>query len=162
MNIVFDSHFNVSIRLIYAEAQFSLRMMGTFACFLSSVDFYFKKYNIFKKIFQEHFQNITWFDPDQDRCPDLGPYCLHSLSTDDKSCPSWKELSLTRNKSRLLFSSAEMFKKPLGQTVWTQIRVCFGSTLFASMLNSSVMLGNYLQQTTSADNCFRCIFFLAL
>ena len=31
-----------------------------------------------------------------------------------------------------------------------------------SMLNSSVMLGNYLQQTTIADNIFRCIFFLAL
>ena len=28
--------------------------------------------------------------------------------------------------------------------------VCSGSTLFASILNSSVMLGNYLQQTTSA------------
>ena len=27
------------------------------------------------------------------------------------------------NKSRLLFSSAEMFKKPLWQTVWTQIRL---------------------------------------
>ena len=40
--------------------------------------------------------------------------------------------------------------------------VCSGSTLFASMLNSSVMLGNYLQQTTSADNILRCIFFLAL
>ena len=34
------------------------------------------------------------------------------------------------------------------------------STLFASILNSSVMLGNYLQQTTSADAIFRCIFFL--
>ena len=33
---------------------------------------------------------------------------------------------------------------------------------FASILNSSVMLGNYLQQTTSADDIFRCIFFLAL
>ena len=33
--------------------------------------------------------------------------------------------------------------------------VCF-------LLNSSVMLGNYLQQTTSADGIFRCIFFLAL
>ena len=40
--------------------------------------------------------------------------------------------------------------------------VCPGSTLFASILNSSVMLGNYLQQTTSADDIFRCIFFLAL
>ena len=38
--------------------------------------------------------------------------------------------------------------------------VCSGSTLFVSILNSSVMLGNYLQQTTSADKIFRCIFFL--
>ena len=38
--------------------------------------------------------------------------------------------------------------------------VCSGSTLCASILNSSVMLGNYWQQTTSADNIFRCIFFL--
>ena len=37
--------------------------------------------------------------------------------------------------------------------------VCSGSMLFASILNLSVMLGNYLQQTTSADNIFRCIFF---
>ena len=40
--------------------------------------------------------------------------------------------------------------------------VCSGSTLFASILNSSVMLGNYLQQMTSAGDIFRCIFFLAL
>ena len=40
--------------------------------------------------------------------------------------------------------------------------VCYGSTMFASILNSSVMLDNYLQQTTSADVIFRCIFFLAL
>ena len=38
--------------------------------------------------------------------------------------------------------------------------VCSGSTLFASILNSSVILGNYLQQTTSADGIFRCIFIL--
>ena len=37
--------------------------------------------------------------------------------------------------------------------------VCSGPTLFASIPNLSVMLGNYLQQTTSADNIFRCIFF---
>ena len=36
--------------------------------------------------------------------------------------------------------------------------VCSGSTLFASILNSSVILGNYFQQTTSADDIFRCIF----
>ena len=40
--------------------------------------------------------------------------------------------------------------------------VCSGSTVFASILKSSVMLVNYLQQTTSADNIFRGIFFLAL
>ena len=38
--------------------------------------------------------------------------------------------------------------------------VCSGATLFAFILISSVLLGNYLQQTTSADNIFRCIFFL--
>ena len=38
--------------------------------------------------------------------------------------------------------------------------VCSGSTLFASILNLSVMPGNYLQQTTSADVIFRCFFFL--
>ena len=32
--------------------------------------------------------------------------------------------------------------------------VCSGSRLFASMLNSSVMLGNYLQQTTFSDASF--------
>ena len=44
---------------------------------------------------------------------------------------------------------------PLGE-------VCSGSTLFAYILNLSVMLGNYLQQTTSTDDIFRCIFFLSL
>ena len=40
--------------------------------------------------------------------------------------------------------------------------VCSGSTLFAFILNSPVMLGNYLLQTTSADDIFRCIFLGAL
>ena len=40
--------------------------------------------------------------------------------------------------------------------------VCSGFTLFASLLNSSVMLGNYMQQMTSADNIFRSIFFFDL
>ena len=39
---------------------------------------------------------------------------------------------------------------------------CSVSMLFASILNSSVKLGNYLQQTTSADDIFRYIFFLAI
>ena len=37
--------------------------------------------------------------------------------------------------------------------------VCSGSTLFASVVNTSVKLGNYLKQTTSADDIFRCVFF---
>ena len=36
--------------------------------------------------------------------------------------------------------------------------VCSGSTLFAVIPNLSVMLGNNLQQTTSADDVLRCIF----
>ena len=36
--------------------------------------------------------------------------------------------------------------------------VCSGYTLFASILNSLEMLGNYLQQMTSADDIYRCIF----
>ena len=35
-----------------------------------------------------------------------------------------------------------------------------GSTLFASILKLSVMLGNYLQQMTSADVIFQMHFFL--
>ena len=38
--------------------------------------------------------------------------------------------------------------------------VCPGSMVFASILNSSVTLGNYLQQTTSADDIFRYTLFL--
>ena len=38
--------------------------------------------------------------------------------------------------------------------------VCSGSTLFASILNSSVMLDSYLQETTFSDAfftwCFKC------
>ena len=61
-----------------------------------------------------------------------------------------------------------MFKKPLcpnsvnppigavcsGSTLFADqtAPICSGSTLFASLLNASEMLGNYLQQTTSADD----------
>ena len=63
-----------------------------------------------------------------------------------------------RNKSRLLFSSAEIFKKPLWQAVCPIGAVCCGSTLFPFILIWSVILDNYLQQTTSAEDIFRCIF----
>ena len=62
--------------------------------------------------------------------------------------------------SRLLFSS---FDKQCGPRSDCSYRSSvFRVTLFASLLNSSVMLGNYLQQTTSADDIFRCIFFLGV
>ena len=40
--------------------------------------------------------------------------------------------------------------------------VCSGSTLLASILNSSIMLGSYLQQTTSADDIYQMNVFLSL
>ena len=63
-----------------------------------------------------------------------------------------------------------MFKRPLGSMANSVDSdqtapigaVCSGSKPFASILNLSVMLGNNLQQTTSADDIFRCIFFLAV
>ena len=39
------------------------------------------------------------------------------------------------------------------------VAVCSRSTLFAFIPNWSVMLGNFLQQTTSAEDIFICIFF---
>ena len=59
----------------------------------------------------------------------------------------------------MLFSSAEMFKKPLWQTVWTELgAVCSGSTLFASILNLSVFAADDAsrrrQQTTFSDAFF--------
>ena len=40
--------------------------------------------------------------------------------------------------------------------------VCSGSTLFGSIVNASVMLGNFLQQTTSEDVIFQMHFFVVL
>ena len=61
--------------------------------------------------------------------------------------------------SRLLKCLRSLYGKKCGPSSDCS---CSGSTLFASILKSSVILGNYLQQTTSADDMFRCIFFLAL
>ena len=61
--------------------------------------------------------------------------------------------------SRLLKCLRSLYGKQCGPRSDCSLgAVCSGSTLFASILNSSVMLGNYLQQTTSADDIFRCIF----
>ena len=67
--------------------------------------------------------------------------------------------------SRLLKCLRSVYDKQCGPRLDCSYRigaVCSGSTLFSCILNSSVMLSNYLQQTTSADDIFRCIFFLAL
>ena len=65
--------------------------------------------------------------------------------------------------SRLLNCLRSLYGKQYGPRSDCSIgAVCSGSTLFASILNLSVMLGIYLQQTTSADDIFRCIFFFAL
>ena len=54
----------------------------------------------------------------------------------------------------MLFSSAELFKKPnsvansVDPDQTAQEQSVLGSRCFASILDSSVMLGNYLQQTT--------------
>ena len=65
--------------------------------------------------------------------------------------------------SRLLKCLRSLYGKQCGPRSDCSYR----SSLFwvhavASILNLSVMLGNYLQQTTSAEDIFRCIFFLAL
>ena len=61
-----------------------------------------------------------------------------------------------RNKSRLLSSSEASMANSVDPDQTAPIgAVNSGSTLFASILNLSVMFGNYLQQTTSADNIFR-------
>ena len=67
--------------------------------------------------------------------------------------------------SRLLKSLRNLYGKQCGPRSDCSYRsslfigaVCSRSTLFASILNSSVILGKYLQKTTSADDIFRCIF----
>ena len=75
----------------------------------------------------------------------------------------WRKInpqSANHNKSCLLFSSAEMFKKPLCPDQTAPIgAVCSVSTQFTSILISSVMLDKYLLQTNLADDMFRYIFF---
>ena len=66
-----------------------------------------------------------------------------------------------------LRSSAELFDTSMANSVDPDQTapigaVCSGTTLFASILNSTVILGNYLQQTLLVDSIFRSIFFLAL
>ena len=58
--------------------------------------------------------------------------------------------------SRLLKCLRSLYGKQCGPRSDCSYRS--GSTLFASILNSSVMLGNYLQQTTSAGDIYQTHF----
>ena len=87
--------------------------------------------------------------------------CIFSSFIEKDASPYWHQL-LTLNApiatkvvcfSRLLKFLRSLYGKQCGPRA-----VCSGSTQFASILNLSGMLGNYLQQTTSADDIFRCIF----
>ena len=65
--------------------------------------------------------------------------------------------------SRLLKCLRSLYGKQCGPRSDCSYRSSlFWVQLFASILNSSVTLGNYLQQTTSADAILRCIFLGAL
>ena len=50
------------------------------------------------------------------------------------------------------FPGSREHRHLLGGLTATIGAVCSGTTLFAPILNSSVMLGSYLQQTTLADD----------
>ena len=56
--------------------------LGYFACFLSSVDFFFKIISFLEKSFQENHQSVKQFGSIQNVWPDLGPNCLQNLSAD--------------------------------------------------------------------------------
>ena len=62
-------------------------------------------------------------------------------------------------------SSTSLFKTSLKQTVWTQIRLLIeeqsdlGPHCLFAEISSYVCI--YMQQMTSADKSFRCIFFVA-
>ena len=75
--------------------------------------------------------------------------------------PDYNPKCANRTISRLLFSPEASMANSVDPDQTAPL-VCSGPTLLASILNSSVMLGNYFKQTTSADDIFRCIFFLAL
>ena len=78
------------------------------------------------------------------------------LPPPSERCPWNMTKCANRNKSRPLFSSAKMFKKPLWQTVWTQIRFLAHAVCFYTQFISNV------RQLLAADDFsfFRCICFI--
>ena len=81
--------------------------------------------------------------------------CGHSRKT-----PSWLTLNAPIATKVVCFSRLlKCLRSLYGKRCGPRSDCSSGSTLFACILNLSVMLGSYLQQTTSADDIFRCIFF---
>ena len=65
----------------------TLCLLGNFAAFLLSAEFFFK-INFFDKFFQEYHQSVKQYGSSSDPTfcgPDFGPNCLQSLSADDTS-----------------------------------------------------------------------------
>ena len=61
--------------------------------------------------------------------------------------------------TRLLKCLRSLYGKQCGPRSDCSYRISlFRVDAVASMLNSSVLIGNYLQQTTPADDIFRCFF----
>ena len=92
------------------------------------------------QIFEDAPIGLRWVRFLRDTDGKITGFCSRHKTGGENKVGSWTPLlPANRNKSCLLLSSAEMFKKPLWQTVWTQIRLLLGavwsgSTLFASFL----------------------------
>ena len=104
---------------VHPHSILTLCLLGTFACFCRLLIFFFQ-INFFEKFFQDYHPSIKHF---RSRSGPTFCQAWSGLSADNTSEEWVNPYSVNRNKSRLLFSPAEMFKKPLWQTVWTQIRL---------------------------------------
>ena len=86
---------------------------------------------------------------------------IASIVTCFLSCKYQEILSLMSKSQQKLSAFSRLLKclrSLYGKQCGPRTDCSYRSTLFAFILNLSVMLGNYFQQTTSADDIFRCIF----
>ena len=82
-----------------------------------------------------------------------------SISFWIRSCSFCVRLILTQSQQKLFaFLVCWNVRSLCDKQCGPRSDCSYRSTLLAFILNLSVMLGNYLQQTTSADDIFRCIF----
>ena len=139
-------------------------MVGNFSCLCFRL-LTFLKFNFFKKAVWSHFRTnvllvLIW----------VKTVCIGYQQMTKVATTKERVKHLTLNApiatkvvcfSHLLKCLKSLYSKQCGPRSDCSY-ICSGSTLFASILNLSVMLGNYLQQTTSADDIFRCILFFAL